>query len=265
MTYTWSEKPTSRGGSITGLSAVLQYTCAGLSDDLSVRAAALNLTPVAHATPNGILYRQGIDVDFVSADIANVSANYGAINQTVGSYDISFDTSGGTVHITTSKETVTSKKVGGGAADDQKQSIGVNGDNVDGTDIIIPALKIQIEFRHPQGQINIDQIKNLARSTGVVNSASFLGFAAGEVLFLGCSGRAGSQSETSVSYSFACSENATGLTFGDVPAIDKRGHDYLWIAFKEKVDAATPTRVPEAAYVERVYRYADLRSIVGFG
>lgn len=265
MTFGWGERPTSRGGSVTGMSAVLQYWCAGLSDDLSVRAVAMNLTPVAHATPTGILYRQGVDIDPQSADLYYITANYGPTNQTVGSYDISFDTTGGTVHITTSKQTVSSKVVGGGAVPNHKQAIGVSSNGVDGTDIIIPALKMQVSFRHPQGQINIDQIKSLARSTGVVNSGPFFGFAAGEVLFLGASGRAGSQSETEVSYSFACSENAAGLTFGDIPAIDKRGHDCLWISFTENVDAAAPVRTPEAAYVERVYRYADLRSILGFG
>jgi hypothetical protein len=154
----------------------------------------------------------------------------------VGSFQLSFDTTGGTVHITASKQTIAAYGTGA-TVNDHKQSIGVTGPDKDpeGADVVIPVLKLTATFKHPQGIITLPQIKNLARWTGKVNSDTFLTFAPGEVLFLGCTGSEGTDSPTDIQYHFACSENLTGLSIGGITVANKLGHHLYWIQFQSGV------------------------------
>jgi hypothetical protein len=214
-----------------------------------------------------LLYRQDIQVDPIGYDIWKVTVPYGKKEQTAGSYTITFDTTGGTVHISASKATI--GKYPASTAPDYKQLIGVNKDDVAGADIVIPALKMSVHFKHPAAIITLSRIKYLASITGMVNSATFLTFAAGEVLFLGASGSEGTDAETEVTYQFAMSSNATGLSIGDVASIAKKGHEYAWIKYKDAVDTVDskdlPVKEPEFVYVERVYDTVDLALGLGFG
>jgi hypothetical protein len=147
--------------------------------------------------------------------------------------------------------------------------IAVNKDDVQGAEIIIPALKISVHYSHPAAVITIARIKYLADITGMVNSDDFFGFAAGEVLFLGASGSEGTDAETEVTYQFAMSANADSLTIGDVTGIVKDGHELAWIKYKDAVDTEggkdLPVKQPEFVYIERVYETVDLALALGFG
>lgn len=199
-----------------------------------------------------------------SRDLFFVEIPYGPReSQQAGSMTLSFDTQGGTVHIKNSRSTVASYPAG--AAPDFKQAIGVHDDEVDGCDIIIPALKLSVSYKHPLGAISLARIKLLALATGTVNSDTFLTFPPGSVLFLGASGSEGTTSETEVTYHFACSEEANGLTIGTVTGITKQGHDYLWVSFTDDVDGGRAIKRPQFVYVERVYKRASLSGILGFG
>ncbi|MDG4904803.1 hypothetical protein P9279_30575, partial [Mesorhizobium sp. WSM4962] len=85
--------------------------------------------------------------------------------------------------------------------------------------------------------------------TGTVNSTPMLQNAPGEVLFLGARGSDGTDAEASVSYGFAISSNASGLSFGDITGIVKTGHEVAWIKYKDDTQDGKPTRVPWYAYV----------------
>jgi hypothetical protein len=56
-------------------------------------------------------------------------------------------------------------------------------------------MPVTAEFRHRQGIETIPFAKQLARLTGKFNSAPFLAFAAGEVLYLGSTGGDGSNAK----------------------------------------------------------------------
>ncbi|KAA0215760.1 MAG: hypothetical protein DYG94_06340 [Leptolyngbya sp. PLA3] len=94
--------------------------------------------------------------------------------------------------------------------------------------------------------------------TGKVNSNSWKGFNAGEVLFLGASGsRRGTSADADweITFRFAASANALGISVGPISGISKKGWEYLWVRYADAEDAGSNAIVkrPVAAYVERVY------------
>lgn len=267
MTFRFHERPKSRKQSVKDQSYELLYVAAGSTDDIYVRSYAIASTPAIVNTPQGVLYRQDVQLDPQGANVFHVTVPYGPKNQEAGSFTWSFDTSGGTVHIKTSKSTVNRYPVG---AFDHKQLIGVHGKDVDGVDISIPAMKISCQFKHPLGQITLSHARHLAGVTAMVNSDIFLGFQPGEVLLLGCKGSDGTEAEATVGYDFVCSQNADGvtapkLTIGGIADIVKQGHDYIWISYEPDVVADKPGMKPNAVYVERVYNRTSLSAALGFG
>lgn len=267
MVFKFFERPNSPQTTGSPPSVTTHWTATGTASESFVRSYALGATPNFYSTVHGTLYRQDLRIDPAGHQLWRISVPYGTRKSEVGSYRLSFDTSGGTVRISASKQTVNSYPAG--TAPDHKNLIGVNGDQVAGTDIVIPALKITVHFKHPLGVITLPQIKALSSVTGQVNSTVFLTFAPGEVLFLGASGSEGTDAETETAYQFAMSANRTGLTIGDIGSIAKKGWEVAWISYKDTTDnpggTVLPVKQPEFVYVERVYDTTDLGAALGFG
>ena len=142
--------------------------------------------------------------------------------------------------------------------------IGVTGKgDVEGAEMIIPALKITYGFRHPQGVVDESFARTLARNTGKVNSDSWRGFDAGELLFIGASGSDGSEADAEVSYQFAASENAT-LTIGEIADVVKKGHEALWIEYEDDEEDDEAVQIPKRIHIERVYSDMSFASIFGW-
>jgi hypothetical protein len=262
--FRFTESRNSRSSTLEPSTYTLRYTAAGSGDHAYIRSYALAATPAVVWSITGNLFRQNVTIEWVGYQIARVEVTYGEQKQETGSYRLSFDTSGATINLKYSKETV-SAYPGGVDKDKFQNLIGVNGDNVEGADVVIPALKITVHFRHPLGVIGLPTIKNLARATGKINSGTFLTFAAREVLFLGATGQEGSETETEVAYQYAMSENADGLTIGDIVGIAKAGWDLVWIRYKDEVVGDTQVKQPKEVFVERVYDATDFPLIFGFG
>lgn len=235
----------------------------------TVASQALLSIPTYASHPSGTLYRQNMTISEIGHALYHITVPYGQQEQAAtGAYTLSFDTTGGTVRIFNSKETISKNAASGESAPDYKGLIGVNGDKVEGVDIIIPALKVNVQFKHPSGVITTAQMKTLANATGSVNSDSFLGFSAGEVLFLGATGSAGTDTETTVGYQFAIEANDSALSIGDIADFEKKGHEYVWIAYKDATSSAGGTtygvKQPQFAYVERVYTTNAFGTVLGF-
>jgi hypothetical protein len=196
-----------------------------------------------------------------------VSVPYGTRQNATGEWTWDFDTTGGTVHITHAKQEL--RRYPTATAPDQQGAIAVDADEVKGIDIVIPTMRMGVTFRHPLGIMTIARAKFLRSITGTTNSTPMLGHAPGEVLFLGARGGDGSNSEANVGYSFAMSENASGLSFGEVASVVKRGHEVAWIRYKDSTATVggvnRPVRVPQFVYVDRVYDEIDLATALGFG
>lgn len=266
MTFRFVEARESQQSTFEPPTKTLIYHATGSVSGDFVRTYALTATPAVASHENGSLFRQDIRVDPVGYDTFTVTVPYAVNKVDNGSFDLDFDTTAGTIHVKQSLSTVNKYNAPGEpVAQDQGGLIGVDGDSVEGTDIVQPALKLTATFQHPAGVISMSQIKALAKYTGRVNSSSFLTFAAGEVLFLGAKGRMGTDTKTTVTYDFACSENLTNETIGLFQNVDKKGWDYWWITYRDAAVAGNPMKAPKWLYVEKVYRDVDLSSLLGFG
>jgi len=186
----------------------------------------------------------------------------------------SFDTTGGTQHITQacsvgSGGTLDFEKRYPSSATNMSGAIGVDSNGVNGVDIVVPQLQWQEQYDVPNAYVTAEYIRGVAGITGTTNNASFRGFDAGEVLFLGCSGSQEWDDEKgkgpwSLSYRFVASKNVTGQTIGGISGIQKKGHEYLWVRYEDAVSSNTVFKRPKAVYVSKVYKDSDF-SALGIG
>lgn len=243
-----------------------QYVANGLDSEFAVQSFASGAIASTAVVAGQVLHRGPLRTVRQGHKLYYVDAEWTQQQQQTGSWDFSFDTTGGTIHITQSKET-TGKYPTSGADKNEGHdgAIGVDGDQIHGTEIVIPALRLTVSYKHPAGVVTIAHAKLLASLTGVVNSTKFLTFDAGEILFLGAQGSDGTNSEAQVQYQFAASQNATGLTIGGISGVAKKGHEYLWIQYKDDTSNGKPVKKPYWVSVERVYEQVNLAAALGFG
>jgi hypothetical protein len=238
----------------------LLFDIQGTEDEAEVLSLMVGFAP---STYLGLLLRS-FSAEPVGGGIWKGSAKYSGY---ANNNEYTFKTGGGTRHITQSLGTVNSYAPPGLTASDFGGAIGVTNDKVEGVDL--PAPQFQWSETHVFADAAItDSYKFLlARFTGLtMNDDDFKGFAAGECALIDVSGGKRGFDQWVLTFSFAGSPNATGLTVGDITGIDKLGWDYLWIGYSEEEDAAGHALVqrPSAVYVERVLIPTDY-SLLGIG
>jgi hypothetical protein len=239
----------------------LLYVVDGTEDDVVVRATVEATVPAIYA---GLVF-QNYRIAHQGGGLWEVSVRYGKKEpKQPGESSFSFDTGGGTTHITQSLETVASYAPSGEDPPDFKGAIGVNNDSVEGTDITIPVYNFKETHYIPIALITPAYKATLFYLTGKVNAAPFKGFAPGEVLFMGASGSQRGTEDWEITFSFAASPNATGLTVGDITGIDRKGWEYLWVRYQDAEDEDVLVKQPAAVYVEQVYQDGDF-SLLGIG
>jgi len=267
MAIQWITPPNGIETSGNPPSATYTFKLIGTNDENIVNAYAMGATPAIAITIYGVLYKQDLQVQRTAYNHWTIRVPYGPAKNETGEWTWDFDTTGGTVHLTQAKEEVA--RYPSATAPNQLGAIAVDGDEVKGIEIVVPAMKINVQYKHPQGVITLAQAKFLAAMTGMVNSDNFLSFSPGEVLFLGARGADGTQSEASVSYSFAMAANRTGLTIGGIAGVAKKGWEVAWIRYQDTITAQggedNPTRVPKYVYVDRVYETIAMSAALGFG
>jgi hypothetical protein len=185
----------------------------------------------------------------------------------------SFDTTGGTHKITQSLATIARyQRSSSDPAPELYGAIGWDGEKVAGCEIIVPRLEFAITAFYTPGWMTWSKARDLARATGKTNSAAWLGFEEGELLYLGATGegdiplRASTQVQpTQVVFKFAASENRTNITIGEMTGINKKGWEYLWVRYKKMLwETGKVYPVPIHAYVEKVYRDVAFAGLFGF-
>jgi hypothetical protein len=306
MALVWVEDNDSRSATIVRLgkraSSTYQksYKVFGTTNDVEVHAEANTKISSELAyfqypgQPNVQLRAESYSVNYLGDDAWQVTVSYektGADDDSQADplrRSRSFDTSGGSQHITQSPlyddtttavagpdglpivtRTVTGERrygPTGPLTPDQFGAIGVDGDSVAGVDIITPALSWTETYDVPSAYVTAAYIKRTAFMTGTVNSGAFRTFLAGEVLFLGCSGNQDWDADRgdgpwSLSYKFVASPNAgqgettKALKVGDIKGIKKRGHEYLWVKYESSVGvgSADILKRPKYVYVNEVY------------
>jgi hypothetical protein len=183
----------------------------------------------------------------------------------------SFDTTGGTQHITQacsvgSGGTLDFENRFPSSATNMSGAIGVDSNGVNGVDIVVPQLQWQEQYDVPNVYVTSAWIRGVAGVTGTTNNASFRGFEAGEVLFIGCSGSQEWDDQRgkgtwSLSFRFVASKNVTGQTIGSISGISKKGHEYLWVRYEDAVSGSSLLKQPKAVYVSKVYKDSDFSSL----
>lgn len=249
---------------------IVTYSGAGTNDEIAAKAA---LEAAAPATYNG-LTRTNTRVSPITdlhwegeALYGDPQSDFGAAE--VGDSTFEFETSGGTQHVTQSRQTIASYASGGGDAPDFRGAINVTPDGVEGVDIVVPTFSWSETHVIEDAVVTNAYKGSIHTATGRVNSDVFRGFNPGELLFMGAQGRKrGDPSQPNpwdISFRFAASPNATGLTVGDITGIDKKGWEYLWVLYEPTEDgvANTIVRRPRAVYIEKLYLEANFAAALG--
>jgi hypothetical protein len=241
----------------------MSYMLTGTSDDTTAATLISNST----ATNYNGLVRQSITIEpeWVDTDAGdglwNATVRYGVKPPPqVGESSFSFDTGGGTQHITQSIATVQKYAPSGKTAPDFGGAIGVTHDSVEGVDITMPVYNWSETHYLADAQVNKAAYYSL---TGKVNNGGFKGCAAGECLFLGASGSKRGDDDWEITFKFAASPNRTGITVGGITGIAKKGWEYMWVRYADSEDTASKTIVkkPLAVYIEKVYEEGNLGSL----
>lgn len=297
MPLTWVEDNDSRSATIVRLgrrassSYQKSYKVFGTTDDLEVHADANERITSTLAfwqypgKPDVQLRAESYSVSYLGDDAWQVTIAY----EKNGADDDqqtdplkrarSFDTSGGTQHITqadggkitrnggTTTRTGTERRFPP-TAPSMDSAIGVDGDSVAGVDIVVPALSWTETYDVPDPYVTAAYIKAVAALTGTTNDAPFRTFAAGEVLFMGCSGAQEWDDQRgngpwSLSFKFVASPNVTGQTIGPIAGVEKKGHEYLWVRYEEAVNstAGVSYKRPKYVYVNTVYKEGDFSGL----
>ena len=209
---------------------------------------------------------RGYRLEFQGGDVWRGEAEYGYGG--TGATKVTFSTRGGTRHITQSL--LTEAYSADGDAPDFQGAIGVNGDTVEGVDVISPVLHFTEEHLVPLTRLlEPTFINTLVGLTGRTNTEPFRGFQAGEVLFYGAEGGyevpivpdPDPDLKYPVTYEFAASPNKEDVQIGDIGPITKRGFAHVWVRYKESADGKALLKVPAYVYVETVYDEGDLNDL----
>ncbi len=241
-------------------SAKLCYLVFEAADEKSAVEAVYNHTPARYS---------GVPLELVEIEerlaenIFKVSAAYRSTSssQAAASADeepaFSFDTGGGTQHITQSLETVGRYPA---SAPDLNGAIGYDGQSVAGVEITMPVMNFSETRYLKNSKVTTAYKARVAECTGRINNAKFKGYGKGEVLFLGASGaKRGSSSDDlwEITFKFAVSPNRKDIRLGGITVPSKYGWDYLWVRYADNVGNDVLVKRPCAAYCERVYEFAD--------
>jgi len=252
-----SESYTSRKFTLgASRSRELVWDVVGTDDEDEVLTLVLGEAPAVYLG----LVLQDVSAEPIGGGVWKGSARYANLE-----VEYSFDTGGGTTKVLQSYSTVSSHAPTGMTAPDYGGAIGVTDDRIEGVDVPAPGFQYAETHRVLAANVTPAYKRVLAELSGrTYNDATFKGWAAGEVNFLGCSGSKRADDYWTITYRFACSANATGLSVGDITGIDKLGWDYLWVRYADATDGVAEAVVkrPVAAYVERVLLPADYSTLL---
>ena len=289
MTLTWVEDGASRSASIVRLGKksqstyVKSYKIFGSADDVEVHNEINTTISGSYwqypGAPDMQLMVESYSLSYLGDQAWQLSVQYtkdGAEDEEKPDplhRSRSFDTSGGTKHITQARSETRYGPTGAtGPTPNMNKAIGVDGQSVAGVDIVVPQLQWSENYDVPDKFITSEYIKKVAERTGTVNDAGFRSFAAGEVLFIGCSGSHEWDEDKgsgpwNLAYKFVANPNAgAGQTYpaetiGAITGVEKKGHEYMWIYYDSDVTGGTLLKKPKYVYINEVYRKTDFAAL----
>lgn len=250
---------------VDNTSARLLYSIKGSADQGEILAKARAVSP---ATFEGF-DRSTITITPTHADTDNAAKSFWLADVAykltdipraqTGDSDYSFDTSGGSQHVTTALGT---PATAGGVSD---HGNAINFDpgtkRVNGVDIVAPKFSWTETHYLAANDVNDSYIRKVFQLTGQVNNASFKGFAAGEVLFLGATGSKRGDKDWEITFKFAASPNVDGFVVPGLAPVDKKGWQYLWVRYKMVDGTLGMQPVAEQVDVNEVYKDGNFSNL----
>ena len=179
-------------------------------------------------------------------------------------YEFSFDFTTQNQKITHSLETVSKVCLdGANKCPDFHGAINFDGKTIHGVDMMVPTGAITEKWTVPASVITDEYRRNLALMVGRTNNAPWRGYSEEELLFHGVAGSISTHDSNkdkvkwTLSYKWLVSRTEQNLFVGGLIVLEKRGWHYLWTYTKEGISTVDgknfPTRLPYAAFVEKVY------------
>lgn len=244
------------------------YIVKGAGSDIDALDAVEAAAP---ATYDG-LTRSEIKIDEVRwPDLWDVTVTYAKSEKkepaATGSIEFAFDIGLESQTIKQSLETIATYQDGTAQNFDRAINCSRSGDgwNVDGIAVGRPVASFTRTY-YPTWAVVTDAYKRAVMNLcGKVNSASYFGYNAGEVRFVGASGKARNNTDWELSYRFEVRLNETGITIGSFTGIACDGWDVLWVFYGEHVDSATNRILPKPyqVNVERVFKRDNFTTVLG--
>ena len=248
--------------------AELLYFVKGTDDNVEAIAALKAAAPLTH---DGKV-RDECSIEWLGLEewLATVVYLSSSLQQPTapqtGESVFSFDTGGGTQHITQAISHVASYVLAGKTAEDFKGAIGVGGDGdnitVEGVEIVVPVYNFAETHYMDDSLVTMDYRLGLVDLTGKTNLAPFRNIAAGDVLFLGASGSKRGGGDWEITFRFAASPTKTNIAVGDITVPKKEGWQYMWVRYATKRGSKRYVRQPIQVCIDKVYHsgnYSALR------
>lgn len=270
------------------VSAEIKYLVLNHTNKRAAIEAVLNTAPATYGANanssgnNGELRFKEVRFDgYDGEESANVKCtavysndnNQYADDSSEGEATMSFDCGGGTKHVVHAiKQGKIVNSAISYAADDAGGGIGWNGKSgseaeFSGVDVPTADMREVYTKLIPISKLTASYKKSLATLTGKVNNATFKGYEAGEVMFLGMSYTAPvkGQKKVMATYNFRISPNETNVKIsGQTYSVSKKGWQYAWARSKmvNNANSGTPQVEIDGVYISDVCESADF-SVLG--
>jgi hypothetical protein len=267
----WAEKMESRPANIGLSDPSADLVCIGTNaaaadDDTDANQSLLAFLPLVYP---GVAYA---GMTFQSYQIRNTGGGVweATAHYTRQSSLYTFEIGGATQTITQSQQTLGSYAPAGKTAPNFNGAIGVDGDKIKGVEIHTPTFEWEETFHVLPGIITQAYILGVANLAYQANLATFRGFPAFEVLFLGCRGSQKGLEDTELTFKFSRQAGRANFTVGSganqITVVNKPGWAYMWIYYNQVLDPVSNFMVqkPVAVYIEQVITSGDF-SVLGIG
>jgi len=262
MTITDSDCVTVRKFEMLG---TLPYTGGG--DAFDYVASAANTLVMQnfpnYMTPVGQTYVNSIQLhEEYYAQKYEISVTYGQINRQSGTYQITVDQAVGNVWVTAGVRIGWYGKAG--QAEINSGGVFFNGEEVTGTEVPVAEDRIIVSYRHPKQFLNHNYIRAIGTLRGYPCADTFLGYAPGEVRYMGGQFTE-SETEATAQYHFDVSPNVTGLVVAGITIAAKFGFDSLSPHYAHGVDGGEPIKTVKGFEIIRTRGFKPYRSVFGWG
>jgi hypothetical protein len=220
-----------------------------------------------YQTPMGTLFWNSIQLhENFYAQAYDLSITYTPVNRQSGTYQITVDQAVGTQRVTAGR-----RIAGYGDPNKVMDNKGVffDGQEVTGIDVPVAEDKLTIMYRHPMAYLNHAYIRNIGELRGYPNNDVFLGYLAGELVYMGGQFTQ-TESEASAQYGFAFSPNVEDVEVGEITIDVKAGWDAISPVYEPSVEAngagkTHDIRKLKCIEIIRPREWKDYRPVFGWG